>query len=212
MSAAFSALTAALRGALGEHRIYFICDEETLFGIEPEIALGRGDFLRSERRAVHIGGAGLAGRTLADHGRRDDEDRSVLGLQRLAVGAVDLVEIMAVALEDLPAVRLKALLDVITVGVKDIALDLDAVEIVDERKSREFQRARHRSGLVADALLHVAVAAENPGAVGAVLHLRADGEPDAHGDTLSERTRRHFNARHDTALGVTGAARTELAE
>ena len=157
-------------------------------------------------------GAGLVGRALADRRLRDYEDGRVCYLGGLPEGLVDGGDVVAVDLEHPPAVRLEAPLGVVAVGVGDVALDLDVVEVVDGSKPAELQRSRERGGLVAYALLHVAVAAEDPSVVGAALHLGADGEPDRHREALAERARRHLDAGHDAALRVAGAARAELPE
>ena len=63
-----------------------------------------------------------------------------------------------------------------------------------------------------DALLHVAVAAEDPRLITRTGLLRGELQARTHGDTLAERTGRHFDSAEETALRVTRAARTELTE
>ena len=195
-----------------EEIVDLLRDVKALLGIEAERLLRGSDFLGSERRAVAAMRTLLRRRALADRGRRDDEDGDVRDLLRLAERLLDRVVVVSVDLQHLPTVRLEALLRVIAVRIRDMSLDLDVVEVVDDLESAELQRAREGRCLVADALLHVAVAAKDPGEVRALLHLRADRHADAHRKTLSKRARRHLDARHHPALGMSRAAASELAE
>ena len=63
-----------------------------------------------------------------------------------------------------------------------------------------------------DALLHVAVTAEDPRVVRLRLHLRREREADAHRDALAERPRRDVDAADLLAFGMSRRARAELAE
>ena len=119
---------------------------------------------------------------------------------------------MPVAFEDLPTVGLETPARVVAHRKRRLALDRDVVGIVDCDESAERERTSERARFVRNALLKVAVAAENPCAVRARLHLRGESETNAHCEALPERARRNLNAANELALGVTRRARTELAE
>ena len=93
-----------------------------------------------------------------------------------------------------------------------MALDRNVVRVVDDHEAAEAERAREGARLVRNPLLHVAVAAENPGAVAGGLHLRRQGKADAHRQALPERTRRHLDAADELALGMARRPGAELAE
>ena len=180
--------------------------------VEAERALEALRLLRAERRAVALGRILLGGRAEADVRGGDDEDRLARRPERAPVGAVDRLEIVPVARVDLPAVALEALLRVVRHRQRRVALDRDAVGVVDEDEVVELHRARPAARLVRNALLQVAVAAEDPRLVAGLRLLRAERQAHAHGDALAERTRRHLDAGEEPALGMPRAAAAVLAE
>ena len=144
--------------------------------------------------------------------RRDDYRGGSHHLLGAAVDAVDRGRIVAVDLEDLPAIALKALLGVVGHCEGGVTLDGDVVGVVYKSKVVELEGAREARRLMGDALLEIAVAAEDPSAVSDLRLLRGKRKADTHRDALSERSGRHLDAGRDTALGVTGAAAAPLAE
>ena len=202
----------AERRACGEEVVDLLRDDKALVRIEAERLLDARHLVRAERRTVAVGRVLLGGRAVADVRRRDDEDRLASHLLRAHVDAVNRLRIVSVDLEDLPAVALEAQLRVVVHREGRVALDRDVVRIVDENEVVELHRTGPRADLVADALLKVAVAAEDPRAVARLRLLRRQREADAHRNALAERTRRHLDARHQAALGMPGAAAAPLAE
>ena len=165
----------------------------------------------------------LRGAAHADVRLRDDERGLADDLERLAERAVDGVEVVSVAFKHLPAVRLEARARVVHEREVGRALDRDVVRIVDEAEAVELERTRERTGLVGDALLQVAVAAEHPRAVvddgrlgvhvpAGGVHTLGNRHAHGHRDALAKRTRRHLHARQQAALGVARTAGAELAE
>ena len=108
--------------------------------------------------------------------------------------------------------RREARLRVVLHRERGVALDRNVVGVVDDHEAAEAERAREGARLVRNPLLHVAVAAEDPGAVAGGLHLRRQGKADAHCQALPERTRRHLDAADELALGMTRRPGAELAE
>ena len=172
---------------------------------------------------MDLGGAGAVGRAEADRRAADDEDRAgERKLLRAAERLVDRRGIVAVAVEDAPAVGLEARGRVVAEGVRDGALDRDAVAVVERDEARDAERAGEGRRLVRDAFLQVAVAAEHPDPVRE--QLRAGGveargghglrerHADGVGEALAERTGGNLDAGGAAALGVAGRLRAELAE
>ena len=119
----------------------------------------------------------------------------------------------------MPAVALEALRDV--VGVRELgrAVDRDVVVVVDVDEPAEPEVAGERRGLVAHALLEVAVAADREdvvvGDVGpeALAQVRlGERDADAVGDALAERPGGDLDARGVPVLGVARRARAPLPE
>ena len=199
-------------GARLEDLVHLVRHDEGPLRVEAEGALERRGLLRAERRAVAVGGVLLGRGAAADHGVGDDDHRLALHLRRAAVGGADGVVVVAVGLEHLPAVAREALLDVVGEGERGGTLDGDAVGVVDEHQVVELHRPGPAARLVADALLEVAVATEDPGLVGDMRLLRGEREADAHRDALAERAGGHLHAGQKAALRVPRAARAPLAE
>ena len=159
-----------------------------------------------------IGGVVLRRSTKADMSCSNNQDWRVSYFQRAAINAVDRVEIVAIARKDLPTVALETLLRIVIHRERRRPFDRDAVRIINENKAIELHRASPAASLVGNTLLHVAVAAEDPRLAAGAGLLRGELQARAHGDTLAERTGRHFDSAEETALGVTRAARAELTE
>ena len=215
-------MAAHLGRALGEEVANGLGHHEGLVGVEAQGLLGQAHLVHAQRGAVAGGGAGLVGRTLADGGVANDEGGLRGGLFGLAQGLLDVLEVVAVAGENAPAIALEAALGVIGHGDVGGALDGDAVGIVKENQLAQTQCAGHRAGLVRDALFQVAVAAGDPRAVvdeRAAFGVEARGEhllgqrhAHARGDTLPQGAGGRLHAGRYLALGVAGRPRAQLAE
>ena len=103
-----------------------------------------------------------------------------------------------------------------------VALDRDVVVVVEADQLAEPEVARERRRLARDALLEVAVGADEVGVVVddlVAVAVEARGEhalgqrhADRVGDALAERPGGHLDARGVPVLGVPGGGRAELAE
>ena len=161
---------------------------------------------------MHARGALLRGRAETDRRLGDDHHRHIRDLERTAIDTVDLVVVVSVAFQNLPAVAFETLLRIVRHRERRGPLDRDAVRVIDEREPAELEVAREGARLMRDALLEVSVAAEDPCVVRVAVPARRQRHAHAHRDALTERTRRYLHARHHTALGMSRAPGTELAE
>ncbi len=182
-----------------------------------------GDFLLAQRRAVRLRAAGLARRALADHRAAADQRRLVGDLLRLGDRAVDRGHVVAVdAADHVPAVGLEARGRVVGEPAGHLAVDRDAVVVVEHGELGQPPGAGERAGLVRDALHQAAVADERPGAVvddrvAGPVELRGQellGERHAHrvGQPLAERAGGGLDPGRGPHLRVAGGLRVQLAE
>ncbi len=161
---------------------------------------------------MRVGAVVLRGRAKADMRLGDNQNRLSLYVHGPAIDAVDRVVIVPVALQNLPAIALKTLFDVVRKRKRRCTFNCNRVGVVDKDEVVQLHRASPAAGFVRNALFHVAVATEHPRAVGRRRLLRRKREPDAHRDALPERTRRHVDARQKSAFGMPCATASELAE
>ena len=203
--------SADLRGDLERH------------GCPAEMGACCRDFRRAEGRAVHLVRVRLVGAPVADHGLAAHERRPVALLARLAERRLDGRAVVAghVA-DDAPAVGLEAGRGVVRKPVLDVAVDADAVVVVDRHQLRQPERSGERAGLVADALHQAAVAHEHPRAViddrmaravefrrqQALRQRHADGV----GEPLAERAGGGLDAGRDAELRMAGGLAVQLTE
>ena len=183
----------------------------------------RGDFLLAERRAVRFVGVHLRRRALGDQRLAADEARpAVLELRRLDCG-VDRLDVVPVDVRhDVPPVRLEALRGVVGEPVPDVAVDRDAVVVVEDDQLAQAERPGQRADLVRDPLHEAAVADERVGVVvddleaRAVELLREQALGERHADRvrepLPERAGGRLDAGRDAVLRVSRRHRAELAE
>ena len=164
---------AAAPCARGEH---LLVDLEVLLRVEAEHLLGRLDLVGAERRTVDLAGVLLVRRGPADDRAQRDEggpaglrlgghQRRVQRLDVLVV--VALVGVAATPVDGLhmPAVRLVAGCHVLALGDAGVVLDRDLVVVVDHREVAQLLVPGEGAGLVADALLDVAVGDDAPDVV-----------------------------------------------
>jgi len=118
-------------------------------------------FIGTERLAVRRLRALFVGRAPADDGLADDQRRLILLRARLLDRGGHRVGVMAIdVLHDVPAVRLEALGGVVREPTRDLAVDRDAVVVVENGELAELQGAGERTGFVRDAFHEAAVAGE----------------------------------------------------
>ncbi len=200
---------------------HVVGDVEGLLGRQAEDLLGDADLVLAEGAAVGFGVVGELRRGVADVAAQHDERRAVLDrlgppegggqgggvVRRLA----DVVDVPAVGLEPLHRV----------VAQRELGgpVDGDVVVVVDVDQPAEAEVAGEGGGLVADALLQVAVRADHVGEVVGELGAEAGAEPplgdphaDAHAEALAERAGRDLDAAGVVHLGVPGGHRAPLAE
>ena len=188
-----------------------------------ELAAGRGDLVRAERRAVRRLGALLVRRAVADDRLAADQRRPILLRRRLRDRRLDRLRVMAIDVaDDLPAIRFEALRRVVGEPAVHFAVDRDAVVVVERDQLAELEGPGQRAGLVRDSFHQAAVAEEHPGAV--IDHVEAGaielgGEPllrerHAHGirQPLAERPGGGLDAEVRLVLGMAGGMRTQLPE
>jgi len=197
--------------------------QEGRLGGPAERLLGGDRLVRSERRAMRLGGAGLGRAAVADHGAHADQG----GLFALAFGRDDrrlhrrqVVDVIDV--QHAPAVRQEALLDVFAEREAGRAVEGDVVVVVEDLELGEPQMASEGGGLVADPFHQIAVARDDPDAIveerEAVAVVAAGGEAlgDRHADrvaeTLAERAGGGLDAVRQLVLGMARRFGAPLAE
>ena len=157
------------------------------------------DFLGAQRLAVRRLGALLVRRAPADDGLAADQRRLVLARARLLDGGRTASRIVAVdVLHDVPAVRLEALRRVVVEPLDHLAVDRDAVVVVEHDELAELEGAGQRTGFVRDAFHEAAVADE---AVGVVIDDRQAFAVELAGQQF-------FGQRHADRVGQALAQRT----
>ena len=201
-------------------------DRERGFG-PAEFLSRQRDLFGAERLAVGLGGAGSVGRAPSDDRAADDQRRPLFAgrlRQRLVDGGVDGLDVVTVdaflAPDHVPAVGPEAGGGVVGEPALDLAVDRDAVVVVERDQLAEFPRAGERRGLMREAFHHAAVAHEDEGAVVDDLvigfveffgeQLLGQRHADRVREALAERTGGGFDARRDAELRVTGCLRMEL--
>ncbi len=196
------------------------------FVVPAHVLAGSQNFVVAQRSAVHVVGAGLVGRTLADDGLAADQGGLVAAGLGLLNRSFERNDVMAVDAGDhVPAVGFKALGGVVGIPVLDVTIDRDAVVVPEGDQLVELPGAGQRTGFVRNAFHHAAVAHEHIGVVvddGVVGLVEFVGEnffrhrhADGIGNALAERTGGGFHAGRVAILGVTrrlGMQLTELLE
>jgi hypothetical protein len=185
--------------------------------------LGQPHLLLAERAAVRAVAVLLVGGAVADVAAHADEGWTVGGGAELAKGSVERAEVVGVLdADDVPAVGLEPLANVLAERELRRALDGDLVVVVDPAEVRELQVPGQRGGLAGDALHHAAIARERVDVIveeleaGAVVGLGEPALGDCHADAgrnaLAKRASGGLNAGGPAVLGMAGAGAVELAE
>jgi len=191
--------------------------------VPADVRAGGGDFRVTQRRAVHVVGAGLVRRTGPDHGLAADQ-RGLVGdgpgsldggVQRFGVVAIDMRH-------DVPAVGFEALRGVVGEPPLDVAIDGDAVVVPEGGQLAQAPGAGQRAGFVRNTFHQAAVAEEHPGPVVDDLvawlvelvgqQLFGHGHADGVGDALAERAGGGLDAGRIAVFGVTRGLAVQLAE
>ena len=153
------------RPALAVELEHVVGHEERLVGRQAEDLLGGRDLVLAERVAVGLGGVGELGRRVADVAAQHDQRRAVLdGHRPRAAPASSASRSLATSPScvDVPAVGLEALGRRRRCSASSVGPSMrDVVVVVDVDEAAEAEVAGERRGLVADALLEVAVAADH---------------------------------------------------
>jgi hypothetical protein len=143
--------------------------------------------------------------------------RRACGIQRL-LKCIEVIGNIAKS-SHFPSVGTKAHVNVI--GTCEIrgSIDRDSVVIEDCYQPVQTLMAGEGSCLVADAFHHAAIAEYDESAMVADVGTESrskvalrERQADGIGETLAQRTRRHFDARGVEVFGMTGSCRTPLAE
>jgi hypothetical protein len=181
------------------------------------------DFFGTQRLAVRLGGVGAVRAAFADARLAEDERGLVGAVFRVGDGLRHGGVVVAVhRADDVPAIGGKAQGGVVDEPGRDLAIDGDAVVVIQRDQLVQLPGAGQRAGLVADAFHQAAVAHEH---VGVVVHHRVAvaveflrqqlfGQRHAHrvGDALAQRAGGGFHAGRDAGLGVAGGLAVQLAE
>ncbi len=180
-------------------------------------------FLGPERRAVGVLMALLGGRAAADHGLAADQARP-LGLgDGLGERGIDRRRAMAVdRAHHVPAIGFETLGRVVGEPLGDLAVDGNAVVVVERDQLAEPEPAGERSRLVADALHQAAVADDHKramiddGMAGPVelrgKRLFGDRHADRVGEALAERPGGGLDAEGDAEFRMPRRLGMKLAE
>ena len=156
---------------------------------------------------------------LAHHGMANDEGGGVLYGLRLLKGAADLLNIIAVNLEYLPAPGLVFLCYILAGYILHLGRELDVVAVVEHNQVVQLQVASQTACALRNLFLDTAVG--NVGIYGLVHHLLAqarcqefgcDGCAHGKGMALSQRTGGVLNASLHAHFGVAGSGAAPLAE
>ncbi len=181
------------------------------------------DFLFSERRAVRRFRSGLGRRALADDRLAADQCRLVGDRLRGLDGGVDGGHIVTVDLGDhVPAIGFEPPRRVVGEPAFDVAVDRNAVVVVERDQLAQAPRAGERTGFMRNAFHQAAIAQKDIGVViddrvAGPVELRGEqffGErhADRVGQSLSERAGGGFHAGRDADLRMAGRLRMELAK
>ncbi len=198
----------------------FLGHHEWLVGPTERSACG-GDLGGAERRAVHVVRISLVRASLADHGLAANEGRPVAWLASPPQSRLDRARVVAVnGANDAPAIGFEAFRRIVGEPIFDMAIDADAVVVVNDDQLRKSQRAGQRTRFVADALHQAPVADEYPGAVidnGMVRSIEmgcqqslGQRHTDRVGQSLTERAGGGFHAGRHADFRMTGCFAVQL--
>ena len=163
-------------------------------------------------------GALLVWRAFADHSFACDQARAVIS-HRFVNRALDISEVMAVALYNMPTGCGVSRLDVFTGRKISAAIDRDVVIVPQHNHPAQLQMACNPDRFMVDALHQATIARNHPGAV--VDQIIAEngiemsfghGHADRHRQSLAQRTSRAFDTIKQEVLRVPCAWTSQLTE
>ena len=182
------------------------------------------DFFGAQRLAVGFGGVGAVGRAFADEGFANDQGRlAVSGAFGLRNRCIDRVSVVAFdRTDDAPAVGGKALGRVVNEPRGNLAVNRDAVVVIQRDQLAKLPGTGQGGGFVADAFHQATVAHEDVGVVvddlvaGAVELLReqlfSQRHADGVGHALAQRAGGGLDAGGVADFGVARRFAVQLAE
>ncbi len=181
------------------------------------------DLFHTQCRAMRLLRAFLVRAAEADHGLAADQCRTLDLAARGVDRQLDFVRIVAVDVaHHLPAIGLETPGRIVAEPAADVAVDRDAVVVVEHDQLAETERSGQRAGFMADALHQAAVAGEDVGVViqqreavtveGRGQQALGDGEADRHAEPLTQRTGGALDAVRVLVLRVAGRLAVQLAE
>ena len=184
---------------------------------------GQPDLFLAERLAMRGRGVLLVRSAVADMAVEDDEGGAALGGTEFIQRLLDTADVIGVGdMQDVPAIGAEARADILAESEVGAALDGDVIVVVDPAEIVQAEMTGEGCRFRADALHHVAVAADRIDAVVENLEARPviagaqpfarDRHPQAHGDALSERAGGGLDARRQMIFGMAGCPAVELAE
>lgn len=190
-------------------------DGEALGGVEAELLLELLDIIGLERRAVDTVGALVDG-AVANGGLELDNGGLVRDGLSLLDGGLNGSQVVVTVLDgdDMPAISLVALGNVLSEGNVGVAVNGDVVVIPDGNQVAELEVTGEGAGLAGDTLHEAAIAKEavcvvvdelEAGLVEAGCGVSlGNGETDSIADTLTERASGDLNAGGVMGLGMAG--------
>ena len=205
--------------ALGRGLVAKVVDllgnDEALLGVEAELLLELLDIVGLEGRAVDTVGALLLGAVTND-GLELDKGGLVLDLLGLLEGSLNTLKVVVTVLDgqDLPAVGLVALENVLSEGLVGVTVNGDLVVIPDGNEVAELEMTSQGAGLRGHTLHQAAIAEEavcvvvnkiEAGLVEDSAGVRlGNGKTNSIADTLAKRTSGDLNTRGVMGLGMSG--------
>mmetsp|Transcript_76810 Transcript_76810/g.215909 ORF Transcript_76810/g.215909 Transcript_76810/m.215909 type:complete len:575 (+) Transcript_76810:715-2439(+) len=193
-------------GGMGPEHVVDTLGHLELAVLPTELVASQLRLILAEGRTVGIVAVGLVRRAVADDGLDLDQRRLVLASLGLLDRLPDGVHIRVAVShgEHLPAVGLVALAHILGEGQVRVAIDGDAVVVVEGDELAQAQVTGVRARLVGDALLHAAVAHDAVGVVVDQVHARfvvdrrevrlGSRKTDGIGDAHAKRAGRDFDA------------------
>src|SRR5690349_12114134 len=132
---------------------YAIWNNKELRRVEAKELLDQAYFLFTKRLAVRFGRILFVRRTVADVALDDDQRRSVARAQEALKGELKTVNVVRVTnMQHIPAIREETRGNILGKGDVSVALDTDAVTVINPTQIRQLQMSRRRCGLTGNTL------------------------------------------------------------
>lgn len=207
----------ALRRSLAVEVVDLLGNGEALVGVETPLLLQLLDVISLERRTVDTVGALVEGAE-TNGGLELDKSRLVGNGLGLLDGSLDgsKVVVTVIDLDDVPAVSLISLGDVLGEGNSGVTVNGDLVVVPDGNEVAKLEVASQRASLAGDTLHQATIAEEGVSVVvdklktvlvegGGSVSL-SHGQTNSVGNTLAKRTSGDLNSGSVVSLGVTGSS------